>query len=483
MFNNQTNFLVPATFRLQRKILMGLTVAGLLAIEVIIGLGLLNNRPYLLAIPLIPLFVFYLSNQLEQGILFLLFLMVWVRFGISTGTATKLPMALLFVGLWLGLWLVKMALDRQIKILPSPLNLPTLAFIVTVLVSTLWCRFWLDPQVIIAGKFLSVQIGTIGATLLSVLIPIACINLVRQVWLVKACYWLIVAGSIFYLPFYSAENLIYLSEVKKLGADQITFLTLSRLVNSGGLFPLWFCSLTLALLLFCKEFNKWQKILMAVVFLGWLFRLFIITIVRISGWLPAFIAMLIVLFLYSRKWFFIFCLLGLVFGILNFQLLYESIIVAKEQEGTLAGSSSRGNLWTQAFRVSQDHLILGTGPAGYANYYMTYYRDFAYSTHNNYLDILLQYGLVGLGFFLWVIGTCIVQLWKALDCHKKGSFEYAFTIGAFAGAVGMLPAMWLGDWVIPFAYNQTIAGFSYTAYNWVFIGLALALSYRMKFQR
>jgi hypothetical protein len=44
----------------------------------------------------------------------------------------------------------------------------------------------------------------------------------------------------------------------------------------------------------------------------------------------------------------------------------------------------------------------------------------------------------------------------------------------------MLPAMFLGDWVIPFAYNQTIAGYNYTGYNWLFIGLALALGYMAK---
>jgi hypothetical protein len=35
--------------------------------------------------------------------------------------------------------------------------------------------------------------------------------------------------------------------------------------------------------------------------------------------------------------------------------------------------------------------------------------------------------------------------------------------------------MAFGDWMLPFAYTQTIAGFDYTVYSWLFIGALLAL--------
>jgi hypothetical protein len=35
--------------------------------------------------------------------------------------------------------------------------------------------------------------------------------------------------------------------------------------------------------------------------------------------------------------------------------------------------------------------------------------------------------------------------------------------------------MALGDWVIPFVYNQTIAGFDYTIESWLGIGMLVAL--------
>jgi hypothetical protein len=41
--------------------------------------------------------------------------------------------------------------------------------------------------------------------------------------------------------------------------------------------------------------------------------------------------------------------------------------------------------------------------------------------------------------------------------------------------VGIILAMALGDWVIPFVYNQTIAGFDYTIETWLAIGMLVAL--------
>ncbi len=35
--------------------------------------------------------------------------------------------------------------------------------------------------------------------------------------------------------------------------------------------------------------------------------------------------------------------------------------------------------------------------------------------------------------------------------------------------------MMLGDWVLPFAYNQTIAGFDNAAFTWILLGAMVAL--------
>lgn len=460
---------------------MVIVFIGLLTAELAVGTEFIMNRPYLLALPFLPLLFLGLSARLDYGVVAILFCMVAIKFGVSTGTASKIPASLVIAGLWIGLQLVKMALDRNIRFVKSGLNLPALVFLAIVLASTFWSRFLIDPQVIINNRFLNVQIGTIAVTAISILLVIMCANLIREARVVRLCYWVLLGASLFYLPFYIFESLT--GAGKNLSPDAITLQTLSRVINAGGLFPMWFCCLSLSLLLNAREeLTRWQRFWITLAFVGWLFRLVVLTLVRISGWLPAVIAMLVVLFLYSRKWFFIFMASALLLSALNYGLIYDAIVVSKEKEGTLAGETSRTSLLQQALRVSQDHPLLGTGPAGYANYYMLYFRDLALSTHNNYLDMLLQYGVLGLGAFIWLCFAMIKEVWRASRLQPPGSFERAFAIGCFAGTIGMMPAMWLGDWVIPFAYNQTIAGFNYTALNWLLPGLALGLSYVKRYK-
>ncbi len=478
-----SKFFSQANFRTKRRALMLAVFLMLVVAELAVGTGLIQRQPYLLAVPLAPLFLLWQSARLELGLLVILICMMTIRFEFSTGTASKLPLSLVLTGLLLALWLTKMALNHKIRFLKSPLNLPASLFLGVVVLTLFWSRFLLDPQVIISDKFLNVQLGTIGVTACSIILTVLCYSLIRQTWIVKACYWICIVGSLWYLPNYLVESTQTTIPDVVLSVDEkqaITLQTLSRLVNSAGLFPMWMCALTLALLLFCRNHPRWQRILMMLALSGWLFRLIVVTIARVTGWLPTLVALLVVIFVYSRKWFVVLVLTSAVLVAINYQSVYETVVVVKQKEGTLDSETSRTNLLIQAFKVAQIHPLLGTGPAGYANYYMTYYRELALSTHNNYLDMLLQYGLVGLGLYLWLCITMIKELWKSKSLHPPNSFEKAFTIGAFGASIGMMAAMWLGDWVIPFAYNQTISGYNYTGYNWLFIGLALALAYTAK---
>jgi hypothetical protein len=483
---NQTKFFTPAEFRFKRKIIIAGLILLLMLAEIGVGTEQLIKRPYLLALPFAPLFLMGLSVRREWGIVVLILTMMVLRFGFSTGTASVIPLSLAFSALLVGLWLVKMLLNRDLHFLPSALNLPAIVFLSIVILSMLWSRFFLDPQVIISDKFFNVQLGTIGVTAFSIALTIFCFNVVRDLSIVKFCYWLLVIGSFWYLFWYFIE--VMQTQNKDLTGNvteklELNIAYLSRIINAGGLFPMWFCALTVALLLFQHDLSRWQRFFMLLVLGAWLFRLFALTIARISAWLPAVIAILVIVFIYSRKWFFLLAVVALGLIILNYQYIYDTIVVAKQLEGTLDSTTSRDKLWSQAFKVAAINPILGTGPAGYANYYMTYYRDLALSTHNNYLDMLLQYGLLGLGAFIWLGLSIIKELKNFIKLHPAGSFEKAFTIGAFAGAIGLFPAMWLGDWLIPFAYNQTISGFNYTSYSWLFIGLALALGYKAREKR
>ncbi len=79
-------------------------------------------------------------------------------------------------------------------------------------------------------------------------------------------------------------------------------------------------------------------------------------------------------------------------------------------------------------RPGQNHPILGLGPAAYRHYAFTkwlslgvgealYIRP-AVSSHNNYIDIYAQMGLVGLGLFLWFIVELGIVGWRLAPASR-----------------------------------------------------------------
>ena len=126
--------------------------------------------------------------------------------------------------------------------------------------------------------------------------------------------------------------------------------------------------------------------------------------------------------------------------------------------------------------VTSQHLLLGTGPAGYAVYYMSLFPNQAMATHNNYIDIIAETGIIGTFFYIWLMGGLVWQGLKVVQrLRGRQDFKEALAVAAFGGLIGCIVIMAFGDWMLPFAYTQTIAGFNYTIYSWLFIGALLAL--------
>ena len=137
---------------------------------------------------------------------------------------------------------------------------------------------------------------------------------------------------------------------------------------------------------------------------------------------------------------------------------------------------TRAAAWRVNWEITKEHLLLGTGPAGYTVYYMTYFPTRAMATHNNFIDIIAQTGVLGLGFLLWMFAA---MLRVGIRVHRRlrgsGSFEEAFANASLAGLVGSIVIMMFGDWLFPFAYTQTIAGYDYIVPSWLFFGALLAV--------
>jgi O-antigen ligase len=237
--------------------------------------------------------------------------------------------------------------------------------------------------------------------------------------------------------------------------------------NTGGLYTTWVIALSAGLAMFGNRLGLvWRGLFLALAGV-WVFWGVFLHISWVSGWLPGLVAIVVLLSLRSMK---LAVLAALVMAVVVYvnQTYYASTVNAENTES----GGTRLAAWQQNWHVTSQHLLFGTGPAGYALYYMSYFPTEAMATHNNYIDILAETGLIGFALYIVIFG---VVAWKGYRlCRRlkgRGDFTEALANSLLAGTVACLVAMTLGDWLIPFAYTQTISGFDHSVFSWLLMGL------------
>jgi hypothetical protein len=138
---------------------------------------------------------------------------------------------------------------------------------------------------------------------------------------------------------------------------------------------------------------------------------------------------------------------------------------------------TRAEAWRVLWQIAERSPFFGTGLANYYYYsenfpILGWYVPFI--SHNNYQDLLVQTGLVGLLAFCWFGGEVMWMAFR-LSLRAPEGFPRAYSLSVFGGVVGSLASGMLGDWIIPFYYNAGVLGFRSSLLFWVFAGGALAL--------
>jgi hypothetical protein len=424
----------------------------------LIGISFLTSRipPELVLIAIaVPPVVLLALSRLEFGVLAIILTAAFVRFSLPTGTESRIVASLLMTAVFIALWVTRMlVVDKKLRLKPSRTNIPLLAFMLTTVISYVWSDAFRDPLVVVWRTWPFVQLGGLAVM---VLLPGAFLltaNSISEVrWLKLLCWSMVLVGVLFLVAYFFRIHLSFL--------------------NVGGLFSLWFVCLTYAQALFNKKLPLWLRLVLLGLMLVWMYIYFIAQVTWLSGWLPPFAAIATISLLKSKRLFLIFLLLTAIYVGLNWDYYTGSVWAGERGES----GQTRLDAWEHNWRVTGKHLLFGTGPAGYAVYYMSYFPGEAMATHSNYIDILSQAGIVGLFFCLWFFGALGWTGYKlCMRLKGTGDFSEGFTITTLAGWVGCIVAMGLGDWLFPFVYTQTIEGFDYAVYSWVLLGGMVALS-------
>lgn len=438
-----------------RRVLLALVVLLLFgysaAIGVTAGLGETRLLLALLALPVAGIGLGFAGHYSRFLVLILsLTALTFPIFELGTGTASRLPLSLILTLGITGMWVANMYLYGW-RLASSPLNVPLILFGIICVISLVWGNIWRDPILIRWDDFMVTQVGALMTILASLAAGLLIGNFIDRRWQIG----FILGG------FLVCGTLMTFSQMLRL--DQ-------RVLNDRGLWGLWYCAPLVGLII-AQPNIRWYWRLGLVALLGLhLYHVVIVNSLWVTGWLPTIVGIAAVVFLHSRKLFFTLLLIVALIG----GPWVVGYVTQVTQDNVEEGGLERLELWAQNWRVVRDHWLFGTGPAGYAIYYMTFFRDNARSTHNNYLDILAQFGFVGLGLWLWFAGLSLWEGWRLITRAPPGLLRTT-AIVATGGWFAAMASMMLGDWVLPFAYNQGIGGFKYTVYSWIFLGLLISL--------
>lgn len=435
-------------------------IGGLVLVDIALGYLAVRLAPeYLLVIIAAPLAILLTIKRMEYGTPALLLTAAFVRVSLPTGTQSRIVASLLLTAALTGIWLGRMlGVEKRLYLKPARTNAPVLGIIMVSVVSYLWGNAFRDPLVIVWRTWPFVQLGALGVMVLLPCAFMLTVNCITETRWLKLLYWMmVVIGA--------------MSTVLELANINVRF------INTGGLFSLWFVSLTYAHILFNKNLSFAVRAVLVVLLGVWLYDKFIVNVHWLSGWLPPLIAIGVITLLRSKKVFIVFLLVMTVYLFLSWDYYSGSVLSRETEESGV----TRLMAWQVNWRVTGHHLLLGTGPAGYAAYYMSYFPTEAMATHSNYLDILSQLGVVGLAFYVWFLTALVVtgvNLWGWVK--GRGDSVEGFASGMLGGCVGVIVAMGLGDWVIPFVYTQSIAGFDYAVYAWIWLGAMVSLAHTQR---
>jgi O-antigen ligase len=437
-----------------QPLLAAAIVVGLILLSVLVGLvlgeGLSLRTLALLALPAGLLGLVFVTRYSQSLILLLPLTALFLPYvQMPTGTESPVPLSLLLACGLSGLWIATVLL-RGGRLSPSLLNAPILIFCAICIVSLFWGLAWRDPWLIRAPKFIVTQVGALVTILMSPTAALLVGNFVTSERQLKFIFGAFIVGGVLM----TATQLLHIEQ---------------KLLNDRGLWAMWTVVPLFALLIAQPGVRWYWRLLIAGALLLTLYQTMIVNRDWLSGWVPSIVALAALVYIRSPKTFFAL----LPFGVLAIVVSYGFFRMVA-QENIDDGSLERLIIWEQNWRVVKDHWFLGTGPAGYAIYYMTYFPAEARSTHNNYLDIVAQFGFVGLGVWFWLAFAGFWEGWRLSRSLPEG-FTRTLAMAATAGWIGACASMFFGDWILPFAYNQGIAGYKYTVYTWIFLGTLIVV--------
>lgn len=362
-----------------------------------------------------------------------------------------------------ALWIFDMVVrQREVNLVNSPTMTPLILFTAVVILAFIVGQLpWFSiPQVPIDN-----QIGGVAIFILSFAAFILVAHQVRDIRWLK---WMV------FLFIGLAGPAVFIGMRFLPGWRQLNQLLLHAKTTGGSLFWLWLASLTFSQAFFNKKLAmKWRGVFLAIL-VGYLYLALGRNRAWTSGWAPTFVALFVIVWVARPKWAMPLTMVGVAALILLFQPIYNAIFIGDNEYSAI----TRLEAWRIVGQIIKVNPILGLGPGNYYNYTLLFpilgfYVEF--NSHNNYVDIVAQTGILGFICFIWFVVVTWQLGWRLRSQVPKDGFTQAFVYAALGGLAGTVAAGMLGDWVLPFVYNIGIFGLRSSIYAWLFLGGLVAI--------
>ena len=435
-----------------------LIVGAVIAISVLLAIVSTVDVKLLLLIPIAIAGcggVLFLLRQPAWGVVGLIVASSLVPSFLGDGQLRNISPAIMLEGLLFGLWILDMvARQRHIHWVPSRPNLPLALFLITGVIALI--NGQINYYYVTKLAPITAQISAFGLFVLSAI----------AFWLVSNRFssprWLVITVWLF----------LGLSSVYIFGRlipplKPVIFRTFQYGFGDASLFWTWLAAMTTSQLLLNKQLGQRWRIALGALLAASLYIALGEAYSWKSGWLPALITIAAIIFVGFPRYRQYAVLMGMVVLVVGFSQI--SGAVTGEEDYSILTRVEASSL---ILKIVKANPIIGLGPANYYWYTPLFpiqgYRV-QFNSHNNYIDILAQTGLVGLGLFIWFAVELGRLAWRLKDTVPQG-FPRAFVIGTFGGLIGTLASGILGDWFIPFVYNVGYVGFRSSILFWMFSG-------------
>ena len=454
----QLDFIVEHSRQWIKPVIVG----GVILFSVVLAFVSTINARLLLLVPVAIAgigIMLLLLRQPAWGVVGLVAASILIPPIFDRGQFAIITPAILLEGLVLGLWVLDMvARQRRIHWVPSPTNLPLLLFLIVSFIALL--NGQINYYYFTDLAPLTAQVSAFALFVLSAFAFWLVGNHITSMRWLKITVWgFIGLGSVYIwgrlIP--SIEPLVY--RFFQYGSD-------------ASLFWTWLFALASSQLLLNRNLNQRWRIALGAMLVAALY----ISVGRAyswkSGWLPALISVAAIIFVGFPRYRQFAVIMAIVVVVLGFTKI-SGALTGEEDYSIL----TRTEAWLLVLKIVKANPILGLGPANYYWYTPLFpiegYRV-QFNSHNNYIDILAQTGIIGLGMFIWFVVELGRLAWRLKDRIPDG-FARAYVIGTIGGLIGTLAAGMLGDWFLPFVYNVGFVGYRSSISFWLFCGGLVAL--------